>query len=316
MATSILRGDDNPQLQKSKYSFSQSNGHAYEESWKGINVNKMTAKYNGIMYSAQEINMSVAHGVAELEVKWAGTKTGGGTGGGDITTNEVTIDRWECPEPRVEKPIFTHPDFIAAIGVLGVHLGLTATDFLYASVGTAFNKAADAQTLFDEFMDSGEIGMNDGTTALSIDGYDPAWLAFKASNSTEAGIIERLYGLACNKQTHYQDSLYSCRHTTNAPANWAMNVADDNVNCIYSPAQFISEVTNASEWIFPLPSRLQYKLSSAATAFAAVTPVRSNYLIGWLKGASAEATVGGGRVEIQTQYTLDQWSTDLYATAA
>jgi hypothetical protein len=296
MPTAIKRGDDNPQLQKKTYTYEWTRGGTYAEEWKGINPDKMIAQWNGSIYTAQSAQMSINQGVAEMKIEWSAQPGSGGTG--DPGTIQVTTDRWECPEPRAEKPLFEHPLFIAGLYSYGSSSGGAVDDVWLTEQVCAWKKAAESRQKFSDF------------TAP----YQTYWNTFVAANPFYGGLMIRFYRMMANDQTHYQTTQYSCRHTTNAPNYWGLNQADLNVNAIYSPAQFMSEVTNGSLWYFPMPGRMQYKLSTAVSALLATTPSRSNFLIGWLKGASAESTVARGRIEIQTQYVLDQWSTDIYPT--
>lgn len=299
MATPILRGDDNPQLQKKSYSYDWSRGTSYNEEWKGINPDKMIAKWNGTVYSAMQARMTIAAGVADLSIEWAAAPGGGSGDAGSIT---VTQDRWETPEPRVEKDIFTHPAFLAIWIATGV------TDLQLNNVVATMRRYAESSR------GAGQSLANENDLINTLTTYY-ASISHSMPSSTPLETAMRYYRLYVNDQTHYQAAQYACRHTTTAPNYWSLNRADLNVNRVYSPALFVTEVTDGSLWRFPLPGRLQYKLAAAVTAFGAVTPVRSNYLIGYLKGPSAEATVARGRVEIQTSYVLDQWSTDLYPVA-
>lgn len=291
-----LRGNDEPLLQKRDWQNEWTRGTTYGEDWKGINPAKMFAKWNGLVYTAQRMQMSVERGIASLRVEWSGSGGGAVGSGGNNNSIEVTIDRWECPEPTILVHVFEHPTFLAAMDVALAAWGFSVNDSERAQTIAGWIASANSGRQFTEFVK--------GT----------GWPAFVASHPTEASYMARMYQKAAIGQ-QWQTSLYSCRHTTNAPSFWGLNVADLNVNSIYSPAQFMSEATNASSWIYPLPGRLQYKLAAAASAYTALTPARSNYQIGWLKAASAESTAPRGRIEISTNYVLNQWSTDLYPTA-
>ena len=143
----------------------------------------------------------------------------------------------------------------------------------------------------------------------------PGVVAWSMANPSFWLYIKRAYQAVVQGQTHYQSSQYSLRHTTNTPNYWSRNVADNNVNRIYTQSQLIAECTDSTLWYFPLPGRLQYKLAASYADFAAQTPTRANYQIGWLKSASSETTTGRSRNEIQTGFVLDQWPLDVYPLA-
>lgn len=119
--------------------------------------------------------------------------------------------------------------------------------------------------------------------------------------------IERFYSLHQRGSTDYKRGQYVLRHTTNASSRWTTNLADVGVDQIYSPAKLLTEVQDGGAWIYPLPTRLSYKIAHIPAA----TP-QPNYLWGWLKSSSTETTAANNRIEISTEYTLEQWSTDLY----
>ena len=119
--------------------------------------------------------------------------------------------------------------------------------------------------------------------------------------------IERRYSRILRGSTEYRHGQYVLRHTTNAPARWTVNIADAGVDMIYTPAQLLSEVSDGRLWVYPMPARLQYKISNL------VPPMPQDfYLWGWLKSASTETTAANNRIDIVTEYTLEQWSVDDY----
>lgn len=310
MATPILRGNSDVQLQKEVWSWDSTKGGDYSQFWNALDPAKAQSFYNNRVYTCRSAQMTVTNGTAELELKWgaAGVSSGGP---GAANSIEVTIDRWECPEPIVQKPVFEHPNFILAAYAFAAYLSATWDDVFFCAMVNAWRKGASANQQFSQFIDGLQLDTSDGHHTLNWSG----WQTFVTSYPNQAGTLIRLYRMMANDQTHYQASLYSLRHTTNAPNYWSLNRADLDVNCIYTPAQFITEVTDGTLWYLPLPGRLQFKLAAAISTLLATTPVRANYQIGWLKGASAESSIQGGRVEIQTEYKLDQWSTDLYNLA-
>lgn len=111
--------------------------------------------------------------------------------------------------------------------------------------------------------------------------------------------------------THYALSQYVLKHTTNVSNGYSANVADSNIERIYSSAQLIAEAQNGTLWAYPMPGRLAYKINSIAAP-----TIRPGYMWGWRKLASTETTTAGNRIEISTEYWLEQWSLSLYSQAA
>lgn len=121
------------------------------------------------------------------------------------------------------------------------------------------------------------------------------------------GPVQKFYSLNLRGTTDYRRQQYVLRHTTNAPNRWNSNISDFGIDRIYTPAQLLSEVQNSGLWVVPIPGRLAYKIANIP--FPTFQP---DYLWGWLKGASTETTAANNRVEINTEYVLEQWSTALY----
>lgn len=285
-------GTDEPVLKRRAWHGSQQSGSSYEETWEGFSLSKMTNKYNGLVFTAREVELNYGSATAELKVKWAGSSGGGG--GGSLIE---TTDRWECPEPEISKSVFDHPNFLAYLDDYLNYYDSPADDVKRANAIAALIAGASAR----------------GSQIQNVLAGFTSWSGSGATPLAEARYMARQYQKVAGGQTQYFDSQYSLRHTTRAPSYWSRNVADDNVNCIYSPALFLAEVTDPALWNFVMPGRLQYKLAAAVTALTAKLPARSNYAIGWLKKSSGESTIHGGWMEISTSYLLDQWSTDLYA---
>ncbi len=116
----------------------------------------------------------------------------------------------------------------------------------------------------------------------------------------------RLYNLLVRGQTHFSLGQYVLRHTTNVSNAYNSNIADFNVERIYTTAQLLTEAGNSNLWTFPLPGRLAYKVQNLP-----VPTARTDYLVGWRKLPSSENTAANNRVNITTEYWLEQWS--LYA---
>lgn len=122
-------------------------------------------------------------------------------------------------------------------------------------------------------------------------------------SAENAAIVTQFYSLQQRGSTEYRRGQYVLRHTTNAPNRWQMNISDVGVDQIYSMAQLLIEAQSTALWAFPLPARLVYKLNLLPPP-----QFQTNYLWGWLKSASTETTSANNRINITTEYTLEQWS--------
>lgn len=311
MGTPVNRGDDNPQLQRQIYTWDWRRGLTYSEDWKGINPTKMIQKWNGKVYGVSGARMTMQNSMAELALEWSGDPNSGG-GNNSTSAKELTIDRWEIPEPKTEKPIVSHPRVYDAFYRLAAYCAAGPTDEMVGSLIAQFKKGiandspAKAYTVGEKIVDGWFIDKN-----------FPGWSSLDGGTQ---GYIIRMYNKVLNDQTHYQDSLYALRHTTNAPSYWTANIADANTNCIYTTAQLLSEAQNSSFWALPLPDRMAYKISAAASAFTSGLPApvlaAPGYMVGWMKSPFGESSVGRDRVEIQGGYVLDLWGLDTYFAAA
>ena len=116
-----------------------------------------------------------------------------------------------------------------------------------------------------------------------------------------------LFQLLTRGTTHYALGQYVLRHSTNVSNAYAANIADSNVERCYTTAQLLAEVQDTGLWTFPLPGRLAYKLQN----IPAPTP-QTNYQWGWRKLPSPEVTTANNRMEITTEYWLEQWHSYLY----
>ncbi len=146
--------------------------------------------------------------------------------------------------------------------------------------------------------------MMNGTGAGTLDQLKEALAA--AGETAALRLLERMQ----RGETHFARSGCVLRHTTNCPAEaQGWNVADTWVDCIYSFDELLAECSDASLWVKPIPTRLAVKLN---TLSADLGPAATNYQWGWLKRASTESTAADNRVDISTEYWLDEWSLDVY----
>lgn len=198
--------------------------------------------------------------------------TNSGSGTGDGLAS--TVDTWQIVGNDLSMDALQHPALINA---------LTAGGF---SVGDVI---ADMRAY-----------LNDSTkesTAFGVSGN-----LYGAPD-----IVRRFYRLCLKGSDEYRRAQYVLRHTTNAPNRYSVNVADFGIEQIYSTAELLTECQDSALWYYPMPGRLAYKISAIP-----VPSAQTNYLWGWLKSPSTEITAANNRIEITTEFTLEQWSTDFY----
>lgn len=188
-------------------------------------------------------------------------------------TQNVVLDVWQVLANEVSKDIFEHPN----VSLLPQPLLALIRVYLDEHTSTS----------------SDAIGNSPDYGSLSSDQKDT---------------VENFLSLYLRGTTNYRVQQYVLRHTTNAPANWGgPNVADVGIDQIYQMGDLLKEITSASLWVNPAPARIVTKLKALTQP-----DDRDGYQWGWLKSASTETTAANNRVEIQTEYCLEQWSVDLY----
>jgi hypothetical protein len=310
--SNVFRGTSAPQLQSQSFDYDFQRGGKYQQIYKGSSQAQMASLWNANVYKAARASMKFVNDTAEMTIEWGGSSNGSHYGNTISTAAvELTIDKWEMPEPRFSKDLMTHPLFIYWItSLFNGGLGITEAQLsdIIAILRTSATQAitsASASSSEQQFIDLITGYCAGCTPSIAA----PAGVALGAQN-----IFMRFYRFMANDQTHYQSSQFSLRHTTNIPAYWSGSLVDDNVNCIY-PYCFFHAETISSNWNYQLPQRLQNAFSVAYANFVSEAAAKPGFQIGFLKSAGSQANVGRDRIEVQNDYVLDQWSTDIYPVA-
>jgi len=101
-------------------------------------------------------------------------------------------------------------------------------------------------------------------------------------------------------------------HTVNASENYDKNIADVNVESIYSTEKMIGECQSLDLWVFPMPTAIAGAINAADEKFRNMFPERTGYQIGWRKLPSTRTTASGNRIAIKTEFWFGQWDTLIY----
>lgn len=197
----------------------------------------------------------------------------------DSTTN-FTLDVWQILGNTESRDVLSHPTV----------LGLASNDQV-AAIRAGINN----------------LSTGTGTVSGAIANIFTSYPALASLSGGAQAILSRFIGLVLRGSTDYFRTQYVLRHTTNVPARYTQNIADINVESIYTYSALIAEATNPALWILPLPPRLVYKISQIPEL-----PKVNFYQWGWLKSGSTEITAANNRVDITTEYTHENWSTDDY----
>lgn len=194
------------------------------------------------------------------------------------TTGEVTIDRWEVDAEQVTKSSLYNPLNIDACGYDNLKIlarmgeGLTPTEAV---------AAIEADT-----------------------GVTLTW----SPNSATLRLLDRLK----RGETDYEEDVYTLIHTTNVSNRYQNNVSDFGKGQLYTNAQLLTETTDVTFWIFPLPGRLVFKILVLYSDAIVLWPAPSDYGWRWLKSASTERSAANNRIDISTIYKLGLYSMDEY----
>lgn len=127
--------------------------------------------------------------------------------------------------------------------------------------------------------------------------------AVDAALFTDSDVGSELFRHLIHGVTSYQLGQYVLRHTTNVSNRYDDNVADQGVETIYTTAQLLFEITNASYWVFPCPGRLVNKIDNMENQFDT-----DGFMWGWRKLPSQETSAAGNRIDISQEYWLGGWS--------
>jgi hypothetical protein len=254
--------------------------------WSPTNGWTLDQEFNSLSLSAME-NLSAIYQNAGIEYEIT-FQNGIATMRTVDTTGTITIDVWEITASRISETVFGSPKVIAEVSTNDLKV-----------LARAYRKQITPAAAVKE--------MNTTTPAPSTKYTEP--------DTTVDGPTKRLYEKVFNSDGDEATFLldqYSLRHTTNASNRGFFNVADVNVNRIYTQAQFFSEIKDAGFWIFPAPLEI---IGALVTIFNGIGTPLANRVTGALKGGSSRITAAGNRVNIVTEYLLAQIDTDNYFMA-
>lgn len=269
MSTVTLRGTKQPQLQRVTGRYSPGQGIVTNEDWRGLDENLMAALARQYANSGCEFELTTEFGVSTLKTTIPGISRFNWT----KNSGEVTIDTWEIAINAELASSYKNPKNVALVAL-----------------------ELDDLTIF-------KAGVENKTT------WSEVWAKLDATvPDDDEAELKRCYDRFLRGSDSYFNDIYTVRHTTNVSNRFTQNVADTNLNCIYTPAMFYSEAQNPAYWIFPMPTAFISALTANPSQSAA------NYLWGYLKGGSPRVTAANNRINITTEYKQFLWSTDEYGT--
>jgi hypothetical protein len=272
LAPGVQRGLAVPFCRRQTGKWSPTNGWTLDQEFNSLSLEAMENLAAQYQSAGIEYEITFQNGIATMRTV--------------DTSGTITIDVWEITASRLNGSVFGSPKVVASVSV------------------------NDLKVLTRAYLDGTTPA--DAVAALNATSPAPSPLYTEPDTSTE-GPTRRLYDKVKNgEEATFLLDQYSLRHTTNASNRGFFNVADVNVNRIYTQSQFFSEIQNASYWIFPAPQEIIGALNAVFTNLGSAP---AHYVTGALKGGSSRITAAGDRVNIVTEYVMALIDTDNYFSA-
>ena len=311
MTTPILRGTKTPQLQWWEADFSPTRGSRSAQQWRGIDITQMGALAQTYLNAGWSGKLRYEKNVATLDLE--ATYTSGVPGlDGNGSFSDI-VDKWEIAVDQEKPELFENQQWLKLFA---------SADAAYLAAGSPpsqqishwVKKIANGsepiwKTLWDTL--HGEpfvkldgtnytIGTSKMSLAYVVDTYVPgSWQAIKYFTD------DYFRGA-----TNFIRGKYIVRHTTSAPQNYNLNIADFNVEKIYTISQLLTECQNGSLWINVMPNYMAYKVLWYPVPVA----MPPNFMWGALKLRSDAITAAKNRIEIKTEFLLDVWPKHSYGS--
>lgn len=301
MGNPIIVGDDSPQFQFWEQRWKPWAGGESSDTWLGYNLAKMSTLAQGYVHAGYGGSLKFAQNMATLVINTTDLSGGGNGSGG-----RALIDKWEVAVDQEKPELFENSAFLSIVqandntGTTGYNL--QSKQIIQKIKSGAEGGSATAWSDFYTAMQSPIIGP-DGITALAgthlSDGIN-----FLGSFPNLKNFVDDYFRGA----TSFVHGKYSLKHTTVAPGTYSTNVADFNVEQIYSIAALLSEAQDPTLWILPLPAYLAFKIS----AYPVPSAMPPNFEFGSLKMRASATTMARGKIEIVTEYLIDAWPIHTY----
>jgi len=322
MSSAIKRGNDDPLQQWWENSWSRTNGGNFSAEFKGINLTKMSALANSYAAAGYDGHLRFEKDVATLTLSAAFNSI---PGGGTNPFTDIT-DKWEIGVDNEKPELFENSTFL---GIVQANDSATVAGTGASNLQSVQIMAAMKESDNNPIMISSDTHDVD-VTKKNVTKWDSFYskLRFQyLKNSTGGDLVPTNLGYGINMtgdhpnlhdfatdyfegRTNFLRGKYVVRHHTNAPSNYASNIADFNVEKIYTISQLLSECQSTSLWIMPMPGYLAYKILN----YPVPVHMRNNYMWGALKTRSNAITAARGRVEINTEYLIDAIAIHTYDT--
>ena len=321
MGNPILAGNTAPLFQDWKVKWSPSTGGDFTCKYLGLDINQMLSLAQLNAAGFYTCDLSYSKNIAELTISSTDP-----TAQGFSPVFSSIVDRWEVGVDQEKPELFENSSMLSLFAASSSSVGTDATYGVpisqqvfqcikQCSQNTNANWASFVQFLnATDAVDSFGTPLPDG-----LGGTLTLWDAISTPPMTAPIFLNTISGMQGLKfyveeyfrgRTNFARGKYLLRHTTMAPNNYSLSVAEFNIEKIYSISQLLTECQSSSLWILPLPNYLAYKILGYPI------PVNMPPLYQWgaLKMRSNAVTAGKGRIEITQEYLIDAISVPTYGT--
>lgn len=292
----IKRGSDEPLLQFWETTATITQGVNSVIEYKGINLAKMSSKAAVFANAGWDSKLRFEHDVATLTL----TRATATIPGNPTSPFQDVIDKWELALSNEKPELFENETFIQAATSVDVIYGTNVGEQIFQCVrSTASSSNA---TWADFWANAKQTTIKDaaGNDVVSSVKLNTAITAIASVSGTYYNNLRLFVMDYLRGQTNFLRGERTLRHTLSAPSDYAENIADFNVEKIYTIAQLLSEAQSGTLWNFPLPGYLAYKILNLTVP----SYLQENRMWGALKTGSSAVTTARARVEIATEYLI------------
>lgn len=232
------------------------------------------------------------------------------------------IDKWEVSVDEERPDLFENQYFLSLFDQANLDYGTNVDQQFAQLIKNTIEKGQDTNSQWGDFVDNlNQVDMYAPNGNIIAPGnevlYNSALLeafdnlpdpTFPVKPATGSGALQFFFNEYARGRTNYLHSKYTLKHTTCCPDTYSSDVAEFNIEEIYSISQLLSEVQNATLWILPLPNYLAYKILS----YPIPINMPPNYAFGALKLRSNAVVAARGRIEITQSYLIDAIAVPTY----
>lgn len=307
MANAVKRGTSDPLPQFWEQRWGTHKGGETTQVWKGIDIAKMSALAQTYVDAGFGGTLRFEKDVATFTLN---TTTLDVSGGGSSPFRAI-VDKWEVGTDQEKPDLMENATFLSIVKA-NDNAGVTGYNLRSKQIIRLLKQhcQGDSTNAWGDFY----TDLTAATSLLGADGKTAAGGALSDGINVlgAAPNLKLFFDDYARGATNFLHGKCSLKHTTIAPSNYASNVADFNVEKIYTIAGLLSEAQSGLLWILPLPSYLAFKLN----AYPVPVTVPANYQYGALKQISPATTMARGRIEIVTEYLIDTWPIHTYGLAS